>query len=58
MPATERIKKKEKKKDRHRSKADVSIVNYSMDEFIQSQMEDLEKIGTSGALFEEVWQEY
>jgi hypothetical protein len=29
-----------------------------MDEFIQSQMEDLEKIGISGDLFREVWSEY
>lgn len=37
---------------------DVSILNYTMDEFIQSQLEDLEKIGTSGELFHEVWEEY
>ena len=37
---------------------DISILNYTMDEFIQSQLEDLEKIGTSGELFQEVWHEY
>ena len=29
-----------------------------MDEFIQSQLADLEKIGISGDLFREVWAEY
>ena len=34
---------------------EVSILNYTIDEFIQVQMEDLEKIGISGELFKDVW---
>ena len=37
---------------------DVSILNYTMDEFIQSQLDNLEMIGTTGQLFQEVWKEY
>ena len=37
---------------------DVSILNYTMDEFIQSQLDNLEMIGTTGELFQEVWKEY
>ena len=40
------------------TKMDASILNYTIDEFIQTQMEDLEKIGISGELFKDVWQEY
>ena len=43
---------------RQSERADVSILNYTMDEFIQSQLADLEKIGISGELFREVWAEY
>lgn len=43
---------------RKSERADVSILNYTMDEFIQSQLADLEKIGISGELFREVWAEY
>jgi len=42
----------------NKSKMDASILNYTIDEFIQTQMEDLEKIGISGELFQDVWQEY
>lgn len=42
----------------HSERQDVSILNYTMDEFIQYQLADLEKIGISGELFREVWEEY
>ena len=42
----------------NKSKMDSSTLNYTIDEFIQTQMEDLEKIGISGELFKDVWQEY
>ena len=43
----------------NKSQMDKSnLMNYTIDEFIQTQMEDLEKIGISGELFREVYQEY
>ena len=40
------------------TRMDASALNYTIDEFIQTQMEDLQKIGISGELFKDVWQEY
>lgn len=33
-------------------------MNYTIDEFVQMQMVDLEKIGLTGDLFRDVWKEY
>ena len=33
-------------------------MNCTIDEFMQSQMADLEMMGISGKLFKEVWREY
>lgn len=42
----------------NQTKNDASILNYTIDEFIQTQLEDLEKIGISGNLFKEIYAEY
>jgi hypothetical protein len=33
-------------------------MNYTIDEFVQMQSDDLEKIGITGDLFKDVWREY
>mmetsp|Transcript_32620 Transcript_32620/g.49879 ORF Transcript_32620/g.49879 Transcript_32620/m.49879 type:complete len:103 (+) Transcript_32620:2187-2495(+) len=41
------------------SRGDKSVImNMTIDEFIEMQREDLEKIGITGNLFRDVWQEY
>jgi len=59
--AIEKKKKKQLKEEEKLNSSSLvnkSIMNYTIDEFISMQKEDLEKIGISGELFKDVWQEY